>query len=151
MTQSIQATGEEFFHPPGRKMGQWVDRVMGGGHGTYSPGKTSWSPAINVYEDAEQYWLVADLAGINADETDLRVDNNVLIIEGARVTPPVPQPVGQVQVRLMEIDAGRFRRQLELPEDADIDGIEATYRCGLLWVRVPRATRTPGFGGGEKP
>ena len=139
MTQSVQATGEGFFHPPGRKMGQGVDRVMGGGYGTYSMGKT-WSPAINVYEDARQYWLVADLAGVRADETDLRVENRVLIIEGTRVTPPVPQPAGQVHVRLMEMDSGRFCRQLELPQDADIDAIEATYRCGLLWVRIPRKT-----------
>lgn len=38
----------------------------------------------------------------------------------------------------MEIEQGRFRRQLVLPEDALVTEVTARYRGGLLRIRVPK-------------
>lgn len=140
MTQSVQATGEGSLSPGGRRIDNWVEHVLGAGYRRYCPGGP-WAPAINLYESDTQYCLVADLAGIAADEIDIRVEGGSLILSGARLTPKPPKSCGRVRVHLMEIDHGRFCRQVELPKDADVSDVEAinaTYRCGLLWVQIPK-------------
>ena len=135
-------------HPPGRddffsitrKMGEWVEHVLAPGYNKYLRNKT-WSPAINLYEDRNSYYVVVDLAGVRASDIDLRVEKGVMIISGHRPTPVVPQAKdggGQVCLHMMEIDYGHFARQVQMPRDADLDSIDANYCHGYLWVRIAR-------------
>jgi HSP20 family molecular chaperone IbpA len=62
----------------------------------------------------------------------------VLVVEGERPAPAIPEPQGVVGMHLMEIDHGRFLRAIEVPPRADVDAIEASYRGGLLWIRIPK-------------
>jgi len=63
-----------------------------------------------------------------------------LILTGNRVAPGLPDPSDCVQLLMMEIDHGKFRRTLELPDDIDVDGISAAYRNGYLRVRLPKSS-----------
>ena len=38
----------------------------------------------------------------------------------------------------MEIDEGPFRREIDLPAAVDTSQVEATYRKGFLWIRLPK-------------
>jgi HSP20 family protein len=104
----------------------------------FCPGE-AWTPSINLYEDAENYFLVMDLAGVKPKAIDIRVDDRgTLVILGNREAPEVPTRLGPTKLHLMEIDHGRFCRSMDLPEDADVDRIEASYRGGFLWVQISR-------------
>lgn len=104
----------------------------------FCPGE-AWTPAMNLYQDDEHYHLVMDLAGVRSKDIDVRVDDKgAMVITGSRDTPDVPSPTGAVRLHLMEIDHGRFCRSLDLPDDADLDSVEASYRGGYLWVRVAK-------------
>jgi HSP20 family protein len=99
----------------------------------------AWTPAVNLYEDPEAYYLVMDLAGVKTNQIDVRVDNKgVMVITGTREMPELTGAGNTVRLHLMEIDHGRFCRTVDLPEDTDVDSIDATYRCGYLWVRVSK-------------
>ena len=140
MMQSAQATGRDSSSPRPQGMDRWVDHVLGAGYRRYCPGEP-WAPSINLYEGGKQYYMVVDLAGVVAEEIDLRVDEGFLLLSGSRATPTPPRPCGQVRLHLMEIDHGRFCRSVKLPPDADlsdVEAIDASYRSGLLWVRIPK-------------
>lgn len=122
----------------GSRVAKWADRVVGINYQKFCPGE-AWVPSMNFYEDSEQYFLVVDLAGVKGQDIDIRVDaKRMMVLAGQRAMPEMPEPCGEVRLHLMEIDHGTFCRTIDLPDDADVDGIKATYRTGFLWVRVPK-------------
>ncbi len=132
----VMQGSEDKFSSLGHQMGKWVDQVLGPGYQRYSTSK-GWSPPVNVYESETQYSLVVDLAGVSIEDV-LRVEKGMLVIAGTRETPGLEQLEGSVRVHHMEIDHGLFQRKLEIPGDVDTDRIEASYRMGLLWIRMPK-------------
>jgi len=130
-----QMMAEEKFSSMARQMGRWMDNVLGKGFHKFCPGE-AWAPAVNLYEDQKCYCIVADLAGLQVEEIDLRTQQGLMILSGNRQTPSVPESLGSVRVHLMEIDHGPFCRSIELPEDADVDSVKACYRGGYLWMWI---------------
>ena len=136
MMYSTQATEDEKPDPVTR-MTRWVDQVIGARYQKYRHDET-WQPPINLYEDKANYYMVADLAGVEVQEIDLHAEHGSLLLSGRRETPAPAGTSGGLKLHLMEIDHGRFTRALRLPGDADIDSVDATYKCGYLWVRIPK-------------
>lgn len=128
-------TAEGRFASLTQQMSKWVDQVLGPTYHNYCP--SSWSPSINFYEDPREYCVVVDLAGVKAGDI-LRIEDDKLVISGSRSTPGLEQLVGPVRVHHMEIDQGRFRRALALPNDVERDAIQANYSGGFLWIRLPK-------------
>ena len=100
--------------------------------------KTTWTPCVNICEDNTSYWVIVDLAGVTTDEIDIHVDSSRLTISGIRHVPQVPEIADHVSMHLMEIDSGEFARTLDLPANADLNAVEATYGRGYLKVRIPK-------------
>ena len=139
MANGIVVAEEDKFTPIGEQMGRWMDKVLGASFRHFGA-CDAWRPAINLCEFPYHYCLVAELAGMQAGEIDLRVEGGSLFITGERPMPSSPddKSKGEVRLHLMEIDQGRFLREVKLPDDVDVDAIEATYKGGYLWVRIPR-------------
>jgi HSP20 family protein len=139
MANGLILAEEDKFTPIGEQMGRWMDKVLGASFRHFGP-YDAWRPAINLCEFADHYCLVAELAGMQAGEIDLRIENGTLFITGQRPMPSNPddKSKGEVRLHLMEIDQGPFLREVKLPDDVDAEAIEATYRSGYLWVRIPR-------------
>ena len=137
MVNSLILAEEDKVTPIGEQMSRWMDKALGASFRHFGP-CDAWKPAINLCEYADHYCLVADIAGMRAGEIDLRIENGTIYITGERPMPSDPDDKGEMRLHLMEIDQGPFLREVKLPEDVDVDAIEATYRCGYLWVRIPR-------------
>lgn len=109
-----------------------------------SHARPSWTPRINLYETATHVIICADLAGLDSEEIDLKLNRGVLHIEGIRSRPIFPEELGdcpsldEVSVHTMEIDSGRFCRGIPLPAEIDADETIASYRQGLLWIVAPK-------------
>jgi len=139
MTVSVQATEDKFFSIT-RRMSRWVEQALEPGYHRYCPAET-WAPAINVFEYVTHYCVVVDLAGVSADQIDLRVEGNrreALVVSGRRAAPGLPDAGKPLRLHAMEIDHGRFSRSLDLPENVDVDLIDATYEKGFLFIRLPK-------------
>ena len=137
MTEVLQAAHGSDRVRPGQGAGSWIDKTPGTNYLRYNPRK-AWSPSINLYESDDGYCVVVDLAGVRADEIDIRLENQQMVISGHRPVPEMCNVQGQLCLHMMEIDYGRFVRRLDVPGGVDVARIEAFYRSGYLWVHLPK-------------
>lgn len=96
----------------------------------------AWQPDVNIYETAAAFFVCVDLAGMKPDQIQVDVTENTLMVRGQRVAPMPPDPGGEVSVHLMEINAGAFCREVEIPAAVDRGAVSAHYRNGLLWIKL---------------
>jgi HSP20 family protein len=94
-------------------------------------------PVLNVGTTPESVEVQALAPGLDAKSIELTVDRGLLIIAGER---PAPRPEGgeRAMVHAQERFAGKFRRVISLPEDADPAKVEASYRDGILRISIAK-------------
>ncbi len=93
------------------------------------------APAADVVEDAEGYHFHFEMPGLKANSLEVKVEDGSLTIEAERARPSWPEGS---QVHLAERSYGRIGRSFRMPEDANQEGIDASYRDGILVVNVPK-------------
>ena len=96
-------------------------------------------PAVNIGSTPEAIEIYAFAPGIDASKLDVSVDKGLLTLAGER---RVATPEGAKSRYASERFEGAFRRVVALPEDADPERVEASYRDGIVRVRVSRREAT---------
>lgn len=96
----------------------------------------SWFPAVDVYDTKDAVVLKAELAGMNPDDIQIEVEDNVLTIKGER---KFEEKVEDERYYRVERRFGSFQRSLALPQGVKSEDIAANYEDGILEVRVPKA------------
>ena len=119
-----------------RRMTEEMDRVLGefGVNRADSGARAAWMPAIEVTERDGNYVIRAELAGVNADDVNIQVTDEAVILQGERKTEHEETGRG---VHLTERQYGLFYRAIPLPEGAKAEDVTATFRNGVLEVVVP--------------
>ncbi|HET9786598.1 MAG TPA: Hsp20/alpha crystallin family protein [Pyrinomonadaceae bacterium] len=96
-----------------------------------------WYPAADLYDQEQEYSLALDLPGIDRSTLEITVDDNRLTIKGTRV-------ISETATSRSERPSGRFSRAFNVPGSVDQKSINATYKDGVLRVRLPkRKEETP--------
>ncbi len=97
-----------------------------------------WIPALNVYRYPDRFVVCVELAGISEQTISVQAEPRRLRLAGCR-PPPEPRVEGQgpVEVFTMEIDHGRFERELSLPDPIDPNRASAEKSDGWLWIQLP--------------
>ncbi len=101
-----------------------------------------WRPDINAYRYDNRIEIWVDLAGVGKTEVRVDVLPDRLLISGER-KPPAPTRDSSSQCRqvlTMEIESGRFGREIELPFEVDRHRVTARQENGLLWIVLPLAS-----------
>jgi HSP20 family protein len=99
--------------------------------------QTAWVPRADVYETADGFVVTLELPGVEREEIEILVEGLYLRLSGARPEPPTRECMRWHQ---MEIAHGRFERVIALPQEADSEGITATYKDGFLVIQIPRGS-----------
>ena len=94
-------------------------------------------PALNVGGTPQSVEIYAFAPGLDPATLEVNLDRGVLTIAGERKAN-LPAPDEKTALHINERFAGRFRRVLSLPEDADPNGVSADYRDGVLHISVKR-------------
>ena len=94
----------------------------------------AWVPAVDVRENADGYLLEADLPGLTEKDIDVRVDNRALVIESRTEEKAEKEDKSRYVIR--ERRSSTFSRAFTLPEDADADGVQASFKNGVLEVEI---------------
>jgi HSP20 family protein len=114
-------------------------------------------PQVNIGSTPEAIEVFAFAPGVDPTSLDVTVDKGLLTISGTRQpaqpagtsavatagespapAAPPSQAVAAVAVHTRERPSGSFRRVIALPEDADPSRVDASYRSGVLKVRVEK-------------
>lgn len=94
-------------------------------------------PAMNVGNTPQTVEIYAFAPGVDPASIDVQFERGVLTIAGERASV-LPPREANATVHIDERFAGRFRRVVTLPDDADPNGVTAKYRDGVLHISVQR-------------
>jgi HSP20 family protein len=115
-----------------REMHRLLDNA-GTGQGNVGAGVF---PPMNVTQDADKFYVRAEVPGIKASELSISAVKNRLSIAGKR---EIPNEHERVSYHRKERPEGSFNRTLTLPTELDVDRIEAQYADGILTLELPKA------------
>jgi HSP20 family protein len=96
---------------------------------------TSWAPAVDIYETENELVVKMDLPDVNAQNLDIRVENNVLTIRGER---KFENKVNEDNYLRVERAYGAFSRSFSLANSVKSDAIKADYQNGVLTLSLPK-------------
>ncbi len=91
-------------------------------------------PPVNVFWDKDSAVVRLEVPGIAADALSIETHGRTLTIGGKR---DVTVPDG-ASFHRRERGAGEFKRSIQLSEDLDTSRADASYRQGILTVRIPK-------------
>lgn len=103
----------------------------------------AWSPQIETFQRDNEFVLRADLPGLNKDDLKVSVDNNCLAIQGERKREWTGDQKSAGGYR-SERSYGSFYRCVQLPQGVQTENVSATFRNGVLEVKMPAPTQKPG-------
>jgi HSP20 family protein len=106
------------------------------GRSSTQPSVSKWYPAVDVLESKDSYLIRAELPGMKREDIKVEVKDGTLVLSGER---KFEKPADGVEYRHVERVTAKFWRSFSLPETVKQDGIEATYKDGILEIRVPKA------------
>jgi len=91
------------------------------------------TPPVDIYEMPECLVVTADVPGVSQEDLDIRVDNNVLTIQG-RAKHAVADESTYREYELVNVF-----RQFELTDSVDQSKISADLKHGVLTLVLPKA------------
>ena len=96
----------------------------------------TWYPPVDVLESKDAYLIRAELPGMKKEDFHLEVKDGTLTLTGERQSE---KATDGAEYRSVERVTGKFWRSFSLPETVKHDGIQATYKDGILEIHVPKA------------
>ena len=95
-----------------------------------------WVPPVDIYQ-TEQHEVVlkAELPDMNREDIDVSFENGVITIKGER---KFDEATRKEQYQRVERHYGSFTRSFTLPNTVDPARISASYKNGVLTVRIPQ-------------
>jgi len=94
-----------------------------------------WWPALDVVEHDDNIVVKAELPGMTSDDIEISVLDGTLSVSGEKKESQ--EDTGE-SYHHSERRYGSFRRDISLPAGVDADKVEATYRDGVLTIRLPK-------------
>lgn len=94
------------------------------------------TPAVDVVEKENAFELTAELPGLDAKNIELSLSDDILTIKGEKTEEKEEKTKDRY---VSERRYGSFRRSLQLPASVDPAKIEASYKSGVLGVKLPKS------------
>ncbi|EDX83982.1 Hsp20/alpha crystallin family [Synechococcus sp. PCC 7335] len=104
-----------------------------------SMGSMGMLPLAEMEESEDKIHLKLEVPGMNADDIDIRVTKEAVMISGERKTESTSEKDGQ---RRSEFRYGSFSRSIPLPEPVDNSNVQAEYKDGILMLDLPKIEDT---------
>ncbi|OGG53839.1 hypothetical protein A3H16_03790 [Candidatus Kaiserbacteria bacterium RIFCSPLOWO2_12_FULL_53_8] len=98
--------------------------------------KLGWDLAVDLYEEKENVIAKMTLPGINPDNLDISVEDDLLRISGKREEE---KETKEKDYYSKEIRRGSFSRTVGLPKSVEASRVAAEYTDGVLKVTMPIA------------
>jgi HSP20 family protein len=120
-----------------------VNRLFDGFFGRPSAGTTqagrSWAPFVDMHETKDDLVLTVEIPGVREKDVTVSITGDLLSIRGER---RFEQELKEHSFLHLERAYGKFERMVQLPMPVQADKVKATYRDGVLEIRLPKAEET---------
>lgn len=93
-----------------------------------------WSPPTDEYETETAYVVRVEIAGMREEDFEVLLENDTLLISGARSDVPDRRAYQQMEIRF-----GKFATSVNIPGPVDVEQAQAEYKDGFLTVVLPKA------------
>jgi HSP20 family protein len=116
------------------EMNRMFDNVFGR-PGAVSTADRMWVPVCDMYETKDDLNVTFELPGIREKEVSVSITGDVLTVKGERTWEKELKDDG---IHRLERAYGRFERAVPLPVPVQADKVKATYRDGVLEIKLPK-------------
>ncbi len=96
----------------------------------------SFSPKIDISNDASAIEIVAELPGLDKKDVQVSLKDNILTIKGEKKSSDEKKEKNYYRV---ERSFGSFERSIRVPEEVSVDKIKASFKNGVLSVTLPKS------------
>ena len=96
---------------------------------------TNWDVRVDIYNDADNIVLKAELPGVEKKDISVDFKGRVLTLKGELLSD---NEVNEDNYYRRERCSGKFERSFTLPGDVDSEKIKADYKDGILKITVPK-------------
>ena len=95
-----------------------------------------WAPAVDMYETKDAVLVSVEVPGLNEKDIHLSITGDLLTIHGERQWNDEARDASYYR---QERWFGKFERVLSLPTSVEAGQVKATYRDGVLTIRLPKS------------
>lgn len=96
------------------------------------------APVVDIVEKDKEYEITAELPGIDEKNVEVALSNGGLVIRGEK---EAQREEKKKDYFLSERNYGSFERYFGLPDGVETDKIAATFKNGVLTVRLPKSAK----------
>ena len=116
-----------------REMQRLLDTVTGDAFAEVGAGVF---PPMNITQDDDNFYLRAEVPGINPKELSIAAVRNRVSLAGKR---EIQREHERVSYHRRERAEGSFNRTVTLPSEVDAERVDARYADGVLTLTLPKA------------
>jgi HSP20 family protein len=103
------------------------------------PGESSllgdFAPRLDISETDKEVTISVELPGLEPEDINISLDRNALTISGEK---RVEREEKGERFYRVERSYGSFHRSIPLPDEVDEDKIDASFKRGVLKVKLPK-------------
>jgi HSP20 family protein len=122
-----------------------IDRLFqdfSGGSDLVGQAQITLVPSMDVSETDNEIVISAEMPGLQQDDVQITVDDDVLTIRGEKRVERQEGGDKDKNYHVSERSYGVFVRMLQLPAGIDPSKVEATMSNGVLRIRIPKPSRS---------
>ena len=93
------------------------------------------APSVDVSETKGEIQIDAELPGMNDKDINVTIEKGQLILRGEKRHESREE---KDKIHRMESSYGFFERVIPLPEHTKVEDAKATYKKGVLQIRIPK-------------
>jgi len=93
------------------------------------------TPSVDIFEDANNVVVKAEIPGIKKEDIDLRLTDDVITISGEKKKE---DKVEKKNYCRLERSYGSFTRSFRLPKEVQADKANAKFENGILEISIPK-------------
>jgi len=97
------------------------------------------SPSVDIFEDGEHLVLKAELPGIKKEDLNVTITENRITLSGEKKQE---ERIEKDNYHWCERSYGSFSRSFRLPDNVNPDAAEASFKDGVLEIRIPKTEET---------
>lgn len=91
--------------------------------------------SVDLYEDGDEVVAKVELPGLSKEDVQVNITDHVLTIKGEKKKE---EEVKEEDYYCAERSYGSFTRTLELPKAVQVDKAKASFKDGVLEIRLPK-------------